>query len=97
MVLKGIHTSGERCLVHFLENNFPSFRRGTDRLWKSDSYGRARLGLVLKTGGWRLKSSGLRWTVGSFKLYKSVGSVLIFLLQERLDLINESLTMILRA
>ncbi|XP_036148374.1 uncharacterized protein LOC118647462 [Monomorium pharaonis] len=96
----GTMASGERCLNHLLESNFPGFRGGPE-----EDVHQGNLNLRRVRGeDWSLAAKivgpdKVKWAVGGFKPFKSAGPDRVFpaLLQEGLEQITGPLTRTLRA
>ncbi|XP_018375419.1 PREDICTED: uncharacterized protein LOC108769110 [Trachymyrmex cornetzi] len=95
----GIMASGERCLVQLLETNFPGFQKGVDRCWEVDVSPFGACANDWKLAAEIVRSSKVRWAIGSIQPFKSVGPDIVFpaLLQRGLEQVIEPLTMVLGA
>lgn len=91
--------TGEQCLVHLLDTNFPGFVRDLGRLEMLDRVPRRVIGLDWGLAAAVVRPDYLRWAVLSFKPYKAAGPDKIFpvLLKEGLEQITGPLCRLLRA
>ncbi|XP_036146976.1 uncharacterized protein LOC118647010 [Monomorium pharaonis] len=96
----GTMASGERCLNHLLESNFPGFRGGLEEdVHRGISNPHKVRGKDWSLAAEIVRPDKVKWAVRGFKLFKSAGPDRVFsaLLQEGLEQITGPFTRTLRA